>query len=166
MELPFGCCSALVRIAIEDWIVRSLGETLRLNVGPQYHHTRWVHLHLNLGLGAQHSVVDFLVQVLQYRWYEAFVSVMRDLDRRDRRFVSYLNPVARGRNEAQLAQGHGHIRRGAVRSPVDEGDRVRVVRLVDRCDRPGPDLDALVLQKRDGYCSIGSVLLRSSRWHA
>lgn len=66
----------------------------------------------------------------------------------------YLNPVAGGRDQAQLAQGNGHIGRGSVGSAVHERDRVRVVRLVDGRDRAGPDFDALVLRKKKENCQL------------
>lgn len=57
--------SRLVGVAIEDRIVRSLGKPLGLNIGAQNHHSGRVHLDLDLGLGAQYSVVDLLVEILK-----------------------------------------------------------------------------------------------------
>lgn len=56
---------ALVGITVEDGIVRSLGESFRLDIGAEDHNTGWVDLNLDLGLWAQYSVVDFLVEVLR-----------------------------------------------------------------------------------------------------
>lgn len=56
---------SLVRVTVEDRIVRSLGEPFRLDIGTQDHHSRGVHLDLDFRLGAQYSVVDFFVEVLK-----------------------------------------------------------------------------------------------------
>lgn len=133
----------LVGITVEDRVVRSLGESFRLNVGTQNHHPGWVDLDLDLGLGAQYSVVDFLVQVLAKMASGELDSFLDLLIPK-----TYLNPVAGGGDQTQLAQGNGHVRGSSVGSSVHERDGVRVERLVDRCDRAGPDFDALVLLER------------------
>lgn len=60
----------------------------------------------------------------------------------------HLYSVATRVLQTQFLECDGYIRGCAVRSPVQEGDGVRVVVLVNRCDGPGPNFNALMLQKK------------------
>uniref|UniRef100_A0A182MS03 Uncharacterized protein n=1 Tax=Anopheles culicifacies TaxID=139723 RepID=A0A182MS03_9DIPT len=80
----------------------------------------------------------------------------------NQRYYTATNP--RGGNKAQLTKGHGHVRWCTVCSSVYEGDRVRVVRLVDGSDRSGPDFDALVLLRSNNFTYLINSPSLNAEW--